>query len=404
MQKQNKKIGLVVFWYPLGVSPTLINLANSLAEKKYDVQIFIDSLSLSRAPIIFKNKKIKVHRVSGIPEPGLTSGLLHTFKVLKGFNNFCRYLEEQITEDFSLIIGADTFGITAAERISRAKKIPLIYLNLELLLSNECHSLKDKVIKFYEKKASRRAYLVIIQDENRAKYLIRDNNLNRNKIVYLPVSGLNIYQKKNDYLQKKFQIPQNKKIILYAGEIAPWAMCLEIVQAAQKWPSRYILVIHASRITNETTDYLKQLRKADFSKKVIFSLEPVSWASVPKLLSSADIGLAFYKNLRISFTEIGFASGKLASYLQVGLPVITSNYPSLRKIIDQYQCGKYSNDTHDIVKLIREILKKYSYFRQNARRCFKEKYDMKDYFNEVYNRLKKIENEKKNSDLELVGY
>ena len=86
-------------------------------------------------------------------------------------------------------------------------------------------------------------------------------------------------------------------------------MCLEIVQAAQKWPSRYILVIHASRITNETTDYLKQLRKADFSKKVIFSLEPVSWASVPKLLSSADIGLAFYKNLRISFTEIGFARG-----------------------------------------------------------------------------------------------
>ena len=394
MQKQNKKIGLVIFWYPLGVSPTLINLVNSLVKRNCDVEIFIDRLSFHRAPIIFKNKKIKIHLVSGIPEPGSTTGLLHTFKVFRGFNNFYRYLDEHISKDFSFIIGADTFGIIAAERISKIKKIPLIYFNLELLLSNECHSFKDKVIKLYEKKASRLASLIIIQDKNRAKYLIRDNHLEKNKIVYLPVAGLNIVQQKNDYLRRKFQISKNKKIILYAGEIASWAMCLEIVQAAQKWPIQYVLVMHASRITNEVIDYLKQLQKEDYNKKVIFSLEPVSWVNVPKLLSSADIGLALYKNLGKNFTEIGFASGKLASYLQVGLPVITSNYPSLRKIIDQYQCGKYSNNTHDIVKLIDEILKKYSYFCQNARRCFKEKYEIKDYFNEVYNRLKIIKNEK----------
>jgi hypothetical protein len=307
MQKQNKKIGLIIFWYPLGVSPTLINLVNSLAVKKCDVEIFIDSLSFRWAPIKFKNKKIKIHLVPGIPEPGSAAGLWHTFKVLKGFNDFCRYLGEQISEDFSFIIGADTFGIIASERISKAKKIPLIYFNLELLLSNECKSFKDKMIKFYERKASRAASLIIIQDKNRAKYLIRDNDLNKSKIVYLPVAGLNIYQKKGDYLRKKFQIPKNKKIILYAGEMAPWARCEEIVQAAQKWPDQYILVMHASRITSEVNDYLRKLRKADYDKKVIFSLEPVPWASVPKLLSSADIGLAFYKNLGRNFTEIGFA-------------------------------------------------------------------------------------------------
>lgn len=384
-----------MFWYPLGVSPTIINLVEYLSKLNYEVNIFIDDSNYQNSRINFKNKNIKLHLIKKVPaiklEKNFFKKIIYQVNVLFAFLRFCQTVKSNISSDYNFLIGIDTFGIIASNFVRN--NIPLVYFNLELLLSEDCKNLKLKLIKFFERRASQKAKTIIIQDEKRANFLIKDNKVYPSKIVYLPVSLPPQKIKTSNFLREEFKISKNKRIVLYAGEIAPWAMIREIVQAAQEWPENYVLVLHASRITDEVELYLKTLKKFDRKKKVIFSTRPCEWSEVSKILASADVGLAFYQNSEKNFTEIGMASGKLASYLRAGLPVITNSNPSIESVFGEYNCGKFAKNPNEIITLCKNIFKNKRKFRQNALRCFKEKYNMNVYFGKFFNQLNKL-NEK----------
>lgn len=394
--KTKKKIGLIIFWYSIGISPSLINLVINLARSGYEIHIFIDEVSFNYAKISFKNKNITLQLIKKIPKQwpeneSFFRRIIHQINVLISLYRYCNEVSLKIDENYFLLIGADAFGIIAARYVSLRKKIPFIYYNLELLLAKECQSLKEKTIKFFERKASQSATFTIIQDRRRAKYLAQDNKLKYKNIEYIPVSVFQSKIKKSYYLQKKFNIPYDKKILLYAGEIEPDVMCLELVEAAQSWDNDFVLVIHASKLHDSAIKYIENMRAINKNRQVYFSLDPVEWDKVPELLSSADIGLAFYRNVGKNYFEIGQSSGKLASYLEVGLPVITIDFPSLREIIDEYKVGKYTHDFNRIESLAKEIIEKFNFYHNNALKCFEEKYNNAKYFPKILKRIKGIE-------------
>ena len=113
----------------------------------------------------------------------------------------------------------------------------------------------------------------------------------------------------------------------------------------------------------------------------------MEWQSLPELLSSADIGLIFYQNLWENFYETGSSSNKLAQYLQVGLPVITSAYPSFREVIEKYKCGKCTNNPEEIEKRANEIFLDYAAYRNNAFKCYQEKYEFSKHFKVVIDKI-----------------
>ncbi len=396
MQKQNQKIGLIIFWYSIGISPSLINMVINLAKSGYKVHIFIDDISFHYSKIHFKNKNIYLHLIKNIPEQwsdckSIFKRFLHQINVFLSFYRYCREISSKIDKDFFLLIGADAFGIIAARYISKRKNIPFIYYNLELLLTKECHDSKGKMIKSFEKWASQLAKFTIIQDRRRAKFLVEDNKLKYENIEYIPVSVFHHKIKKSHYLQKKFKISSDKKILLYAGEIEAGTMGMELVKSAQSWNKDFVLVMHASRLNSSTREYIKNMQAFNKSKQVYFSLNPVEWEKVPDLISSADIGLAFYRNLSKNYSEIGMSSGKIASYLQAGLPIITSDFPSLREIINDYKIGRYVKDPYQIGKAAIAIFRMYNVYHKNAQRCFKEKYDNIKYFPPIIARIKSLE-------------
>ena len=56
-----KKIGMMMYGYPLGVSPSIINSAILLALEGYEVHIYIDRPSFNESEIKFANKAIIIH-------------------------------------------------------------------------------------------------------------------------------------------------------------------------------------------------------------------------------------------------------------------------------------------------------------------------------------------------------
>jgi len=408
-----KKIGVFIFRYWFGISLSLINSAILLAREGYEVHIFIDKASFNASRIHFNEKNIRIHTIETNKEDTFNTSILNrlfsekssyysgieiinyseyifTFKELF---KFCRKTLDYIDDKYACIFGADAFGLVAgtlvAKSFSKKTEIPVIYYNLELLLDKECASLTKKVLKSLERECNKRSALTIIQDERRAKYLIEDNGVPENKFVYVPVSALgDIYQNKNDYLHRTLDIPKSKKIILYAGTIISECMCLEIAETAQNWDDDVVLVMHTWRADSSNYPYVDKIRRLTRNKKVYLSLNPVEKESLPELLSSADIGVVFYQNLSANCYETGYSSNKLADYLQVGLPVITSDYPSFREVIEGYKCGRCAKGPDEIGELAKEIFSDYDSYRNNAFKCYQEKYEFSKYFKVVIDKLK----------------
>jgi glycosyltransferase involved in cell wall biosynthesis len=428
-----RRIGMVIFNYYLGLSPLLINSAAAFANAGYEVHIFIDAHYLGRSEIDFHNDAIHIHpitvEVAG-SENKIEERITHAFSKNGRFRKLgiydwqvinklywgsvkSRYLllykngrfEERlyrqakrffpdlfefyekvlpfVDDSYSCIIGVDYYGLIASTMIIEGAtlntKPKLIYYNMELLLDAYPTTIKNKVLKSLERDCSRRCDLTIIQDMNRAKYFMDDNGVPEEKIMLIPVSGMReVYKKSSNYLRTIFGIDSNKKVVLYAGSVLEWAMCLEIAEAAQNWPDDLVLVLHSARKDIDTA-YVDRIRKIASNKEIYLSLNPIQWDLVPDLISSADIGLIFYRNIDPNYYEIGSSSNKLVQYLQVGLPVITVDFPSLREVVDEYGCGECARDPAEIELLTRKILANYDVYRANAFKCYEEKYRMSRY-------------------------
>ena len=440
-----RKIGMVIFNYYLGLSPLLINSVAAFANAGYEVHIFIDAHYLERSEIDFHDNAIHIHpikvenhaEVAG-REKNLAERITHAFGKNGRFRKLGIYDSQIISklrwrsvafrylllhkhggfkerlyrqtktffpdlfefykkvlpffdDRYSCIIGVDYFGLIALcmiiESATLNKKPKLIYYNMELLLETSPTTIANKVLKSLERDCNKRCDITIIQDAKRARYLIDDNGIPEEKIMLIPVSGIReASTKKSNYLQTTLGIDSDKKVILYAGSILEWAMCFEIVEAAQNWSEDFVLVMHSAR-KDIDIDYVNRIREIASNKKIYLSLNPIQWELVPDLISSADIGLIFYRNVDPNYYEIGSSSNKLVQYLQVGLPVIAINFPSLKDVIDRYKCGECAQDPTEIELLARKILANYDVYRANALKCYEEKYKISKYIEPLLNTI-----------------
>ena len=422
----SKRIAIFIYQYGLGNSPALINTGKILARYGYLVDYFtfntfignFDFHDASIRIIPLSEKEITDRKASAsfsntIPlfirsRLGyLVSGLYRVKEILldrmfssQRIVSLKRSLTEAIdayvkradgiigASRYSCFIGAEPGGLIAASILGDKHKVPVVYYSLELWLSDEITMLRDKVLKDMEKKYNKSAAFTITLDEERSVLLAHGNGIPLSSIVTVPVCADGPkYGQKGDFFRKKFKLPERARIILYAGFIAEWAMCEEMARAALGWPQNRILVLHTHGYNEQS--YLEKISKYE-GAQVKISREPVSYEELPSLLASADIGIALYRDLGKNFNLLGSASGKLSHYLKSGLPVIANNYPSIREIINRYNCGICIDDVSQIAGAVEKIINNYDVMHQNAFVCYEDNYMLSKHFNKVLERLKNL--------------
>jgi len=420
-------IAIVIINYPLGVSSMLISTIEEFAERGYKVDIFIDQFEFNYSPIVFHNKNISIHLLFDSfygnykrsansklnnSKTSIRSRLFSSILLLKNlgfyylsipfkssnwikellnifFPDYANYIKQILkykNNNYNYIIGVEPKGAYAAIMLASKTTKMVSYFNMELFQFSKSHS-RDKYLREVLEKITIQHKLcnIVFPNENRRDIFSKINNFPKRKTNILPVAErLAKKTEPSDYLYKILNIDKTKKIVLYAGNIVEWAMCLEVIQSMVNWPLNYVLVFHTYVPEIRNDPYFQQLLKEAKDLPVYFSTNPLDISELSKLISSAFIGLLFYRPKDENFIEIAMSSNKLSSYLKCGVPILYNNNSSLNGLI-QKKCGLPIDNFSEISTALETISKNYNYFKNNAYELYDAKFNFIYYFNIFYN-------------------
>ncbi len=234
-----------------------------------------------------------------------------------------------------------------------------------------------------------RAEIIIIQDEERWNVLCKYTGLDCKREKFLWPLSMKDYQVNiRDDIYQKMNIGRNRKIIFYPTFIAPERGNLELVRMTQRLDSRFVTVLHA--YTGIQNYYLTKIKDAiSFPDKIVISITTLQYQQLVDMHSDVWCVFLYYGEEDNNNKYIVNASNKLVMALQAGKPVITIGNQTLAKLCSEYGCGIALSGwmEEEFINAVRKLEQNYELYCQNARRCYEERFNIKPYADEMYNRL-----------------
>ena len=185
-----------------------------------------------------------------------------------------------------------------------------------------------KIEKFLINKAK----LVITVNQSIAEILMRENNIaSVNVLRNMP------YKSTNNKMVSKIEsgFPNCKFNLIYTGNVEKGRGMSSIIEAFKFVHPDVGLAIMGrdSDYRNKMIEFVKSL-KLENRIKFISAVFPDEVVNFCKL---ADIGIAPIKNICKSYYLS--LPNKIFEYIQAGIPVMSSDFPEMKRVIDEYNIG-----------------------------------------------------------------
>lgn len=283
-----------------------------------------------------------------------------------------RWLHElrQANADLYHAHDRDTLDYTA--KVAREKGVPFIYDSHEYWpdknqYENNTGSLRDRLSGIWwtakEGRHARQANAIIMTSPGHATGLVKKHRVQQPVLV----RNTPLYQRGTDrsLLRRKFQLTGQDKIIIYGGNVQRNRGIEEVISSLKYLPENYHFV------TLGYGKYAAELEKnipAELAQRVHFH-EPVHFLKYIPLMYAADMGIAPFQASCYSHYHV--LPNKPFDYLMAELPIATSNFPDMKKIVLENKVGTVfePDQPKDIARAIRHVLEneqRYQVYRANA--------------------------------------
>ncbi len=137
--------------------------------------------------------------------------------------------------------------------------------------------------------------------------------------------------KRRSYLRDRFGIPEESKIFLYIGILAPGRGIELLVEVFSQAGIKSSLVFLGY---GEMSGNLHQVASEHNN---IYVHGAVSHGEVVSIASSADMGFCLIQN--VSLSDYYSLPNKLFEYCFAGIPVMASNFPDISDVVRRYNLG-----------------------------------------------------------------
>lgn len=354
------RIAVFIANYTIGNSPSIINLLDFISDH-YKVDLFLRNVRLTKITL-FNKKRIRVINI--------------------GNRKFLSYAKAKLKASWPIYrhyIAFDPHGFILCKELFHHSRP--IYYSLELYLKDDHYGLNyPKEVMEQERNLIHTIRGLIIQSKEKEILFRDDYNLPTNiPSLLIPVTykGQAVKRRSSD-IKEKYRIRNDQKVALHLGGIASWFSCIELALAFSKFKN-WVLFFHGYP-ENKYLEELKNVLSKNRIGNVLISEETYNeLEQVNQILISCDLGIAWYNDISIGFRVAGKSSGKIASYMRFGLPVIAKKYASTVEAIEQTGCGICVDNFDEIAQAITRIEKEYKNFAINAWNEYEKTYRFENY-------------------------
>ena len=219
----------------------------------------------------------------------------------------------------------------------------------------EMHDFNPKRIWIYKRIVKNSLKTIVITDALLKK--CESYKLSTKNMIILP-DGVDLRLFKNNIskidARKVLRLPLKKKIIIYSGRLSEWKGIYTLIESV-KFLSNDIIVLLVGGFEGETDVVQKYLTKNNLTKKIKLCGHQ-DHQKIPLYLKAADI-LALPNSCKTEMSRYYTSPLKLFEYMASERPIVASNLPSIREILDEdtavlVQADSPKNLAIGIIKLI----------------------------------------------------
>jgi len=238
-----------------------------------------------------------------------------------------------------VVVAENFFTTWAAWLVAKLTGATLIYDAYELIIPEpgRTTNLRKTIWYLMERFVVRRAPLVIAANEERARimaahYKLRDVPVCMRNIPHPPTNWPSFQEIVRRYPALLRRKPQ-ERIILYQGYVSLERGLERFIRAVTYLPEEYRLVIvgdgpDLERIKVMSTTLLPGRLEC---------VGKVPHHQLPAISACADVGIVTYSYEGLN--NVYCASNKIFEYAQAGVPVVSTDQPPLKALVEEYGIG-----------------------------------------------------------------
>jgi glycosyltransferase involved in cell wall biosynthesis len=238
---------------------------------------------------------------------------------------------------------------------------------LELFRNNQWSKEANKIRVSYEKKFISSADTVIAVSQGCADIIEKNYNLKKKILVIknLPI----IHKLKKSKLKLRDQLGlQEKKILIYTG-LSSFNRGLENILYALEKLQGYHLVTVGNWDPEYYKNILKIIKNAKLEKR-FHKVSQIQSEILPCFISDADIAVIPIQPSCLSYKYC--LPNKLFEAIFAGLPVLASDLPDIKKIVNDHDIG-YTFDSYSLTSFIGAVRKIELYGISNKKKDIRNK-------------------------------
>ncbi len=243
---------------------------------------------------------------------------------------FLRFLSAALKARGDIYHAHDLNTLLVAWAASRLRRTPLVYDTHEIATDRADMKLRLWAC-LLERLLIGRADRVVCTTQTRAdftqqRYGIAPPIVLRNLPAYTAPEP-------SDLLHRQLGLSPDTKVVLYQGGIQPERGLEVLLEAAQDMVCAHVVFLGSGRLKEALADRVLALGIGD---KVSFH-EAVPVQELPAWTACAYVGVQLLQNT--CFNHYSSLSNKLLEYLMAGVPVIASDLPEMRRVIEDGEAG-----------------------------------------------------------------
>ncbi|MCF8240921.1 MAG: glycosyltransferase [Melioribacteraceae bacterium] len=265
---------------------------------------------------------------------------------------FLFLVRELIKIRADVYIAEEVYSLPAVVVIGKIRKAKIYYNSRELYaylggLRNKKYS--QKIIAALEKYLIYKVDLVLTTGSMDSEFLekfykIKNTLVIRNiPIAKSPSSIINF--------RKKFNLPADSILLIYQGMIMEGRGIELVLKTIADIPEIIFIIIGDGSHRKRIEAIIKENR---LERRVVFT-GMINQDELINYTAGGDIGLTLIENISISYYHA--LPNKLFEYINAGLPIISSNLPQMKDIVERYNVGKVVEyDQKELRKILKDLI------------------------------------------------